>query len=239
MRVYTRNLVSNGLPPFLEPLIFLMGIGIGLGRYIDAMNGIPYLIFLAAALPVTSAMFTSSYECTFGTFVRLEFQRCYDGMVAAPVTIRDLFVAELLWAGSKGLFFSACVVAVMSLFGAIPMPMGLLAVPVGFLTGAMFGALALLVTSAVRNINHFNFYFTGFLSPMFFFSGTVFPLERLPTFVRPVAEIFPLTHAVRLSRSLIISRLSPALLLDLGFLVAVTLLAGHFAIRRLGRRIVV
>ncbi len=239
MRVYTRNLVSNGLPPFLEPVIFLVGIGLGLGRYIAAMDSIPYLVFLATALPVTSAMFTSSYECTFGTFVRLEFQKAYDGMVAAPVTVNDLFVGEILWAGSKGLFFSACVVLVMSLFGAIPMPMGVLAVPIGFLTGTMFGAISLLVASFVRNINHFNFYFTGFLSPMFFFSGTIFPLSSLPRALRPVAEILPLTHAVRLARSLALSHFSPMLAADFAFLVLTTLVAGAFAVRRLRRRIVV
>jgi len=239
MRVYTRNLISNGLPPLLEPVIFLVGIGIGLGRYIDAMDQLPYLVFLAGALPVTSAMFTASYECTFGTFVRLDFQKCYDGMIAAPVTVRDLFVGELLWAGSKGLFFSACVVLVMALFGALPIPMGLLAIPIGFLTGTMFGALSLLVTSFVRNINHFSFYFTGLLSPMFFFSGTVFPLDSLPRYLRPLAEILPLTHAVRLSRSLAVSRLSGALLWDFAFLVLVTVVTGHLAIRRLKRRIVV
>jgi lipooligosaccharide transport system permease protein len=239
MRVYTRNLISNGLPPFLDPVIFLLGIGLGLGRYIEAMDNIPYLVFLATALPMTSAMFTASYECTFGTFVRLEFQKAYDGMIAAPTTINNLFVGEILWAGSKGLFFSACVVLVMSLFGAMPMPIGLLAVPVGFLTGAMFGALALVVTSFVRNINHFNFYFTGFLSPMFFFSGTVFPLENLPRAFRPLAEILPLTHAVRLTRSLVIARFSPILFFDFVFLVMVTFVAGYFAIRRLRRRIVV
>jgi lipooligosaccharide transport system permease protein len=160
-------------------------------------------------------------------------------MVAAPVTVNNLFVGEILWAGSKGLFFSACVVLVMSLFGAIPLPMGLLAVPLGFLTGAMFGALALVVTSFVQNINHFNFYFTGLLSPMFFFSGTVFPLDSLPRALRPVAEILPLTHAIRLTRSLILSRLSLVLLGDFAFLVVVTVAAGTFAIHRLRRRIVV
>ena len=236
MRVYTRHLVSNGLPPFLDPVIFLLGIGLGLGRYITAMDSLPYLVFLATALPVTSAMFTASYECTFATFVRLEFQKAYDGMVSAPVTLNDLFVGEILWAGSKGLFFSACVVLVMSLFGAIPLPMGLLAVPIGFLTGAMFGALALLVTSFVQNINHFNFYFTGFLSPMFFFSGTFFPLSSLPRALRSMAELLPLTHAVRLTRSLALARFSPVLLGDLAFLIAVTLVAGYLAIRRLRRR---
>jgi lipooligosaccharide transport system permease protein len=239
MRVYTRNLISNGLPPFLEPIIFLLGIGLGLGRYIDKMDGIPYLVFLAAALPSTSAMFTSAYECTFGTFVRLEFQKAYDGMVAAPVTVNDLFVGEILWAGTKGLFFSACVVLVMAVFGALPMPVGLVAVPLGFLTGAMFGALSLVVTAFVQNINHFNFYFTGLLSPMFFFAGTVFPLESLPPVLRPFAEVMPLTHSVRLTRSLVTGSPSAVLLADLAFLVVVTGLAGWYAIRRLRKRIVV
>ena len=239
MRVYTRNLISNGLPPFLEPIIFLVGIGLGLGRYIAEMEGVPYLVFLAAALPSTSAMFTSAYECTFGTYVRLEFQKAYDGMVAAPVTVGDLFVGEILWAGSKGLFFSACVVLVMALAGALPMPAGLVAVPIGFLTGTMFGALSLVVAAFVRNINHFNFYFTGFLSPMFFFAGTVFPLESLPRVLRPFAEIMPLTHSVRLTRSLVTGRPSAVLLADLAFLVVVTVGAGWYAIRRLRMRIVV
>jgi len=238
MRVYTRNLFSNGLPPFLEPLIFLVGVGLGLGRYIAEMDGMPFLVFLATALPVTSAMFTASYECTFSTFVRLEFQKAYDGMLAAPVTINDLFAGEILWAGSKGLFFSACVVLVMSLFGVIPMPAGLLAIPVGFLTGTMFGALALVVTSFVRNINHFSFYFTGLISPMFFFSGTVFPIESLPRVLRPIAELLPLTHSVRLTRSLVLVRWSHVLLLDLAFLLIMTVLASWYAIRRLRRRIV-
>jgi lipooligosaccharide transport system permease protein len=239
MRVYTRNLFSNGLPPFLEPIIFLVGIGLGLGRYIAQMDGLPYLVFLATALPVTSAMFTAAYECTFGSFVRLEFQKAYDGMVAAPVTVTDLFAGEILWAASKGLFFSSCVVLVMSVFGVLPMPAGLLAIPIGFATGAMFGALSLVVTAFVKNINHFNFYFTGLLSPMFFFAGTVFPLESLPWALRPVAELMPLTHPVRLTRSLITGRWSMVLLADLAYLIVVTVVAGWYGIRRLRARIVV
>ena len=59
MRVYTKNLISNGLPPFLEPVIFLLGIGLGLGRYLVSMDSVPYIVFLATALPVTSSMFTA------------------------------------------------------------------------------------------------------------------------------------------------------------------------------------
>ena len=238
MRVYTRNLISNGLPPFLEPIIFLLGIGLGLGRYIAEMEGVPYLVFLAAALPSTSAMFTSAYECTFGTYVRLEFQKAYDGMVAAPVTVGDLFVGEILWAGSKGLFFSACVVLVMALAGALPMPAGLVAVPIGFLTGAMFGALSLLITSFVKTINHFSFYFTGILSPMFFFSGVVFPVKSLPEVIQPVAWLMPLTHCVDLVRAFCTGQFRPVLWLNLLYILVVSALTGYFAIRRLRRRLI-
>jgi lipooligosaccharide transport system permease protein len=121
----------------------------------------------------------------------------------------------------------------------LPMPAGLVAIPIGFLCGAMFGALSLVVTAFVKNINHFNFYFTGLLSPMFFFAGTVFPLESLPRGLRPFAELMPLTHPVRLTRSLIVGRWSAVLIADLAFLLVVTLVAGWYAIRRLRARIIV
>jgi lipooligosaccharide transport system permease protein len=73
MRVYTKDIFSNGLPPFLEPLLFLAGVGLGLGTYItQSMEGLSYLEFLGTGLLVTAAMFTSSFECSFGTFIRLE-----------------------------------------------------------------------------------------------------------------------------------------------------------------------
>jgi len=86
VRVYSRNLISNALPPFLEPLIFLVGIGIGLGRYIETMDGFPYLEYLGSGLLVTAAMFTAAFECTFGTYIRMEFDKVYEGMLAAPLT---------------------------------------------------------------------------------------------------------------------------------------------------------
>jgi lipooligosaccharide transport system permease protein len=194
MLVYTRNLISNGLPPFMEPLIFLAGVGLGLGKYIATMDGLPYIQFLASGLLVTSAMYTSAFELSYGTFIRLEFDKVYDGMLAAPISVNNLLVGEILWAGTKGWFFSFAVLIIVSVFGVIPLSFSLLAPLVGFLTGILFGAISLLVTSFVKNINHFNFYFTGLLSPMFFFSGVVFPVKSLPELIQPVAWIMPLTH---------------------------------------------
>jgi len=239
MRVYTKNLLSNGLPPFLEPLIFLAAVGLGLGRYItEPIDGVKYTEFLGTGLLVTTAMFTSAFECTFGTFIRLEFEKVYDGMLAAPMTVNNLIVGEMIWAGSKGLFFSFAVLCVLSAFGIIVLPYSLLAPLVGFLTAVMFAALSLLVTSFVKTINHFNFYFTGFISPMFFFSGVVFPISNLPGFVRPMAEIVPLTHSVRLVRAVCTNTYEPILLFDLLYTVVFILVIGFLAIARLRKRLV-
>jgi lipooligosaccharide transport system permease protein len=237
-RVYTKSLISNGLPPFLEPLIFLAGIGLGMGKYVVSMSGLPYLVFLATGLPITSAMFTAAFECTFGTFIRLEFDKVYDGMLASPITANDLLIGEILWAGSKGVFFALAVITVEALFGIVPMPASLFSGLVGFLTGVMFATISLLVTSLVSNINQFNFYFTGFLSPMFFFSGVVFPIENLPAVLRPVAEIFPLTHSVRLARELGVGPVTLQSGVDFLVIMAFIAVCGFFAIKRLKRKLI-
>ena len=86
-RTYSKDIVSNGFPPFMEPLIFLAGMGLGMARYVPSLVGMSYLQFLATGLVMTSAMFTASFECTFGTFIRLEYDKIYDGMLAAPLSV--------------------------------------------------------------------------------------------------------------------------------------------------------
>lgn len=154
------------------------------------------------------------------------------------MTANNLIVGEMIWAGSKGLFFSFAVLCVLSAFRIVVLPYSLLAPLVGFITAVMFAAMSLLITSFVKTINHFNFYFTGFISPMFFFSGVVFPISSLPGFVRPLAEIVPLTHSVRLVRAICTNNYRPILLLDLLYIAVFILVVGFFAIVRLKKRLV-
>ena len=106
------------------------------------------------------------------------------------------------------------------------------------LTALMFGALSLLITSFVKTINHFNFYFTGFISPMFFFSGVVFPISKLPAPIQPLAEIIPLTHSVRLVRAMCTSNYRPLLILDLLYIFVFIGVVGFLAVKRLKKRLV-
>ena len=116
-----RTSSATAFPPFLEPLLFLAGVGLGLGKYItQSMEGLHYIEFLGTGLLVTASMFTAAFECTFGTFIRLEFEKVYDGMLAAPITANNLIVGEILWAGTKGLFFSFSVLCVLAAFGIVP-----------------------------------------------------------------------------------------------------------------------
>ena len=233
-KVYTRFIVSNGLPPFLDPLIFLMGIGLGLGQFVNQIDGVPYIIFLASAIIIPPAMFTSAYECSFGTFIRLEFDKVYDGMLGASITTKDLLIGEILFGGTKGLFFSFCVLLVISLFGLVTYPMAIFAPLIGFLTGLMFASLSLFVTSFVKTINHFSFYFTAFLTPMYFFSGVIFPLKNLPVNIRWISDIMPLTHPVNLARAFCTNKFSFTLFFDLIYIIIFAL----FAITRLKKRLV-
>jgi lipooligosaccharide transport system permease protein len=238
-RVYNSNFLSNAFPPFLEPLIMLWGLGIGFGAYIQTMGAMSYILFLSSGIIVTSSMYTAAFECTYGTFVRLEHDKVYDGMLGAPLSPYDLIAGEILFAGTKGFLFALAVLVVTWIAGIITYPGSIMAAGVGFVCGLMFGTLSMWITSFTKNINHFNFYFTGLLSPMFFFSGAVFPLENLPVSLQWVAEAIPLTHVVRMARAFCVPKLLEAnLWLDLLYCAVFILITGWLAVRGMKKRMI-
>lgn len=238
-RVYNSNFISNAFPPVLEPLILLAGLGIGFQSYIQSMGQISYMLFLASGIIVTSSMYTAAFECTYNTFVRLEYDRVYDGMLGAPLSPGDLILGEILFAGTKGFLFALSVLLVTWVAGIITYPLSITAALVGFICGVMFGTLSLWITSFVYNINHFNFYFTGLLSPMFFFSGAVFPIENLPRSMQYVAELIPLTHPVRMARAFCVpGLLDNRIWLDLLYCMVFIGITGWMAIRGLKKRMI-
>jgi len=238
-RVYNSDFLSNAFPPFLEPLILLGGLGIGFGAYIQTMGAMNYILFLASGIIVTSSMYTAAFECTYGTYIRLEFDKVYDGMLGAPLSPHNLIVGEILFAGTKGWLFSLAVLVVTWLAGIINYPGSVVASLVGFICGIMFGTLSMWITSFIKNINHFNFYFTGLLSPMFFFSGAVFPLENLPKGMQWAAEAIPLTHVVRMARAFCVpDQLGWYLMTDLVYCAVFIVITGWLAIRGLKKRMI-
>ena len=199
--MYRRTWKLNLLPNFFEPLLYLASIGIGVGAYVQGMGGTSYVAFLAPGLVAVSAMNGASFEVTYNSFVRLNFEKSYESMLTTPVQPDDLLAGEVLWAVTRASIYGGCFFAAVAAVGLAPLPEALWALPVIPLTGLLFAALGIAFSLRITSMDLFSFYFTLFLTPLFLFSDVFFPLEeRLAGAWLRVAEVLPLLHPVRLMR---------------------------------------
>jgi lipooligosaccharide transport system permease protein len=223
--MYRRIWMLNILPNFFEPVLYLLSIGIGVGAYINQMGGTSYAAFLAPGLVCVAAMNGASFEVTYNIFVRLNFEKQYDAMLTTPIQPDDVLVGEILWAITRASIYGACFFIVVALFGLVPLPSGLLVLPVIPLTGLLFAAIGIAFSLRIKTIDLYSFYFTLFLTPLFLFSDVFFPLkERLAGAWLWVAEALPLLHPVRLARSAFAGHASLTAAWDLAYILAVSTL---------------
>lgn len=222
--MYRRTWMLNILPNFFEPVLYLMSIGLGVGAYISEMGGMSYVAFLAPGLVCVAAMNGASYEVTYNVFVRMSFQKTYDGMLTTPIEPDDILLGEVLWAVTRAMIYGGCFFVVVVLFGLVPLPRGLLILPVLPLTGLLFAAIGIAFSMRIPGIDLFSFYFTLFLTPIFLFSDVFFPLaERMPPNLFWLAEALPLLHPVRMARHAFGGSVSLVLLWDFAYIVGVSL----------------
>jgi lipooligosaccharide transport system permease protein len=199
--MYRRTWQLNLLPNFFEPVFYLWSIGLGVGAYVSGMGGMSYVDFLAPGLVCVAAMNGASFETTYNVFVRLHFEKMYASMLTTPLEPEDILIGELLWALIRACIYGGCFLLVAAAFGLAPWPGALLIVPVIPLTGLLFASIGLAFTMRVESIEHFSFFFTLFLTPLFLFSDVFFPLaERFHGVWLQLAELLPLRHPVRLAR---------------------------------------
>ena len=238
--IYRRTWLTNMLPNFFEPVIYLFGLGAGLGAYVnaDAMQGQNYLTYLAPGLIVSNAMNGGAFETTYNLFLKMRFNRTYDAITATPINIEDAMVGELLWATTRGALYGlifAFVVAVMGLLDFTSLAMML---PVTILTGWLFGAVGFIFTSFIKVIDMFSFFYTLFLTPMFLFSGIFFPLDKLSPALLQVAWFTPLYHAVRLSRGVMFHQLTWEHAIDAAWMFCVAAILSVWGIYRVRKQTV-
>jgi len=238
-KVYFKYVLANILPPVLEPLLFLLGLGVGLSYYMGMVDGVNYAAFLAPGMMAISPMFSASYECCYGTYMRMEYERIYDAILASPVSYFEMMSGELLWVSAKGAVFSLIVLLMVAPFGLILSWWVVLVPVVGFFAAVIYALMAMVVTSKVREITNFNFFLTGVLAPQFYFSGAVFPLEQVPVAVRAFCYLFPVTHVVAIMRALALGSFHAGLLLNAAVMAAWIALLWPLAYTMLKRRIVV
>ena len=209
-RVWQRNrdvflkLWRSEIPGFLaEPILIILAMGIGLGAYVGMVDGQRYVEFIAPGIVAGYAMFSASFECTYGSFIRMEYQKTYDAIIATPLSIEDVVAGEIFWGATRAMITTTAVLLVATLFGLIHTPWALLVLPLGLLSGLMFASIAFFFTSLAPSIGSFNYFFTLVITPMFYFSGIFFPLDSFPTIVQRLSWIAPLTPVANITRSLV------------------------------------
>jgi len=242
LMVYRKSWTINFLPPFLEPLFYLLAFGMGLSALVGSLRyqgvEISYIRFIAPALIGVSIMYNSFFETTYASFVRMYYQKTFDAMMATPLSLQEVITGEIMWGATKSLIATAIMMVVISVFGLIDYPHGLLLLPLSCLGGIAFGSIGIIFTAMVRNIEMFNLPVFLFITPMFLFSGTFFPLDNLPLWAQKIALIFPLTHLVNLTRSLCLGRLQTSILWGLGYLLLLSSILFPLAIYTMHRRLI-
>lgn len=206
LKVFRKTWISNLMFNFVEPVLYLWAMGIGLGMYITHINGVSYLEFLAPGLIASSAMFATTFEMTYNSFARMGHQKIFHGIVVTPVSMDDIVVGEILYGTYKGVLYGSVFTLVVALFGIVHSPLVFFIIIPLALMAVIFSSISLIWTSIAPNYDSFGYFFTLFITPMFLFSGVFFPIESLPEGLRFLPFLTPLYHAVTIIRSLVLGQ---------------------------------
>lgn len=201
LTVYTKLYKSSIALNFVEPVLYLTAMGMGLGAYVGSIKGMPYINYIAPGIIASSSMFAAVYECSYGTYVRMVYQRTFDAILATPVNVDDLIAGEMIWGATKSALYGSIIMIVIAAFGLVDSAALIAAIPVLFISGIIFAEISLIFVAVVPGIDSFNYFYTILMTPMFLFSGIFFPLDTMPPVVTKIAFFTPLYHLVNVCRS--------------------------------------
>ena len=201
--VWKKVAATSILGHLADPIIYLLGLGYGLGSLLPQMGGTSYMMFLAAGTVCYSTMNSASFEALYSGFSRMHEQRTWEAILNTPVTLDDVVLAEILWAACKSLMAGMAVLLVIWLLGLSHTWLSLWAIPLALLVGLCFSSLGLIVTALAPSYDFFMYYFTLAITPMMLLCGVFFPVTQLPPVLQTVSAILPLSHAVDIARPLL------------------------------------
>ena len=235
--VFFKTAATSLIPPFLDPLFYLLGMGYGLGSMISSIKGMSYVEFIAPALIASVIMSAPFFECTVGSFVRIEFQKTFNAMISTPVSIEDVVTGDIMYGAGRALLQGTAILMVITAFGLVKSPLVIFVIPLCFLLALIYGSIAMLYTSFIPAINYVDYFFTIIMTPMFLFAGTFFPVSQLPIWAQKVAWFMPLFHTVNIIRSLNIGHVA-AIWSDLLWMAVCGAIFYALALWRMRRRLV-
>jgi len=239
--VWKKLMIPSLLGNLADPLIYMLGLGYGLGKLMPEsmpnLGGGSYIAFLAAGTVCFSTMNAATFEALYSAFSRMHVQKTWDAILNAPVELDDVVFGELLWAATKSLLSGVAILLVIAVLGLTQSPLALWVLPVVLLAGLCFAALGLIVNALAPSFDFFMYYFTLVITPMGLLSGVFFPLDQLPPAMQVIARGLPLAHAVELVRPLLRGEVPAHIAVHVAVLLGITVVAYQVALGLTRRRL--
>jgi lipooligosaccharide transport system permease protein len=229
---------SSTFSSTVEPTIYLLAFGFGFGALVGRIGGYEYVEFVGTGTVATAVLFSSAFPAMFGTFVKYQFQRTYDAILAAPVDTEELVTAEALWIATRAGVYGCVPLLVAIVFGLDP-AWGMLAVPgIAWVSGFGWACFGISVAGFSKSFENFNYVVSAVLTPLFLVAGTFFPLDTLPGWAQFLGNFNPLHHCVELVRHAAFGWEGWTDLVRLGALVLFGLILWRIAIVAMTRKLI-
>lgn len=235
--VWKKMAITSVLGHLADPVIYMLGLGYGLGSLLPQMGGTSYLVFLAAGTVCYSTMNSASFEALYSCFARMHEQRTWEAILNTPITLDDIVISEIVWAASKSLMSGLAVLLVIWVMDLSQSYLALWLIPLSMLIGLSFASLGMIMSALAPSYSFFMYYFTLVITPMMLLSGVFFPVAQLPVWLQLISAVLPLSHAVDIARPLLNGLLPADLLLHLAVLVGYGLFGFYVSLILFRRRL--
>lgn len=238
LQLWKSEFVAN----LVEPIIVILALGLGLGQFVKLNNGEKYVVFLAPGLLAMFPMFTCVFECSWGSYVKLEMQGTYRAVIATPVSVDDVITGEILWGTTRAVINASYILLVSALLSPwlhmVSSPLAILVVPAAILPGLFFSSISICFASLARAMSQFSYFFNLVINPMFWFGGAFFPFDQLPGWAQVLGWFVPMTHAVNIYRGLLQGHLHPSMAIDVAWLAVASAVFYWLALAGMRRRLI-
>lgn len=235
--VWRKLAIPSILGNLADPLIYMLGLGYGLGAMLPTIEGQPYIAFLAGGTVCASTMNAATFEALYSAFSRMHVQKTWEAILNTPLGLGDVVAGELFWAATKSLLSGAAILVVITAMGLTNGPLMLWALPAIVLTGLAFAALGLIWNALAPSYDFFMYYFTLFITPMTLVSGVFFPTDQLPGWLALIGGWLPLAQGVALVRPLLAGQVPADALIHIMALLATAAVAFVIALHLTRRRL--
>lgn len=225
------------LSGFLEPVLYLLAMGLGVGALVGQVQGpggrtISYAAYIAPALLATSAMNGALYDSTTNVFFKLNYAKLYQAMLQTAMGPLDVALGEIVLALLRGLLYAVAFMVLLAALGLATSWWALLMIPAALLIAFGFASVGMAVTSFMKTFQSLDIIIFAML-PMFLFSATLYPIEVFPQAIQWFVKAMPLWHGVEMMRHLAVGHITWATLWHMVYFVTMSVVGTLFTTLRL------